>query len=160
MKLSGHAVIAGLLVSMMAAELSPGAASAGMQGKSTRHVTFVYGHPTRLTVLVQEWSRTTKPNGYVLLGKGTTKDRAMIANVANVLNQVDVPNRQHTCPLMPSGRNILQFGYANGDVWTVYEGGCWNFSAHGIFGTGVGDPPEYALLPVLLSKLTGVQEGT
>jgi hypothetical protein len=43
-------------------------------------------------------------------------------------------------------------------VWTVYEGGCWNFSDHGFFGTGIGDRPEYALLPVLLSKITEAQE--
>jgi hypothetical protein len=58
----------------------------------------------------------------------------------------------------PRSLHRVPISYASGDVWTVYEDGCWIFSAHGLSGTGIGDPPEYALLPVSLSKITGVQQ--
>ena len=141
MRVSVYALVVVLLISLMTAVVTPGAASAGSYGLSTKHVTLVYGHPIRLTVSLEAWSRTTEPNGYAMLGKGTTKVTATIARIVEILNQVNVPNLQHTCPRLPGSRSILRFSYANGDVWTVYEGGCWNFSGHEISGTGVGDPP-------------------
>jgi hypothetical protein len=137
----------------------PRTVSAETPTSSTNHVTLVFGHPTRLSVSLYQWSRTTNPNGYVLLGKGTTSNRATIAHIVGVLNQVNVPSGMpHSCPALPGSRSVLQFGYSNGDLWTVYEGGCWDFSTHGVIGTAIGDPAVFGTLPQLLKQVAGVKD--
>jgi hypothetical protein len=148
------ALVAALLVIATLAGAWPRSASAGTQPPSTHHVTLVFGHPTRLSVSFYQWSRSTTPNRYVLAGNGTTKDQATIARIVDVLNQVNAPsNMPHSCPSLADGRTVLQFGYSNGDVWTVYEGGCWDFSTHGVIGTAAGDPPVLGTLPQLLKQV-------
>lgn len=142
MGLASYALVAGLLVSATVVGARPYAVSAGTRTSSIDTVTLVFGHPTRLSVSLYQWSRTTNPNAYILFGKGTTSIRATIAHIAGVLDPVNAPsNTPHSCPSLADGRTILQFGYSNGDVWTVCEGGCWDFSTRGVTGTAMGDPP-------------------
>jgi hypothetical protein len=96
----------------------------------------------------------------VLFKRGSTHNAVLVARIVKVLNQVNpiTPGSVHSCPGRPD-RNALQFGYTNGDRWTVYDDGCWDFFTHGERGTALGDPPVYTVIYRLIDLVAGVPVG-
>lgn len=128
--------------------LSPVAAVETPAASASR--VLVLGHPTRLTVSLY----LPNPQGTLELRKhGTTNNPRVVEPVVRLLNHLaPIPSGIVNCPALPS-RTVLRFGYKNGDLWTVYEDGCYHFHAHGVSGSVLGEPRVYAALSRLIGKI-------
>jgi hypothetical protein len=123
----------------------PLAVSAHPTTQAVQRLVFVLGHPSRLTVTAYRWSATRNLSESAVLKRGTTRNARTVARVVSLLNHLDpVTPSVHSCPGQMT-RNVLQFGYSNGDTWTVYDNGCYVFSTHGARG-GASDGSIYLLI--------------
>lgn len=131
----------------------PMAVSAHPTTQAVQRLVFVLGHPSRLTVTAYRWSAKKKLLESAVIKRGTTRDVKTVARVASLINQIDpLTPSVHSCPGLMT-RNVLQFGYSNGDTWTVYDNGCYVFSTHGVRG-GVSDGAIYMLIDHISGVVT------
>jgi hypothetical protein len=123
----------------------PLAVSARPTTQAVQRLVFVLGYPSRLTATAYRWPAKRNLSESAVLKRGTTRDEKTVARVVSLLNRMDpVTPSVHSCPGQMT-RNVLQFGYSNGDTWTVYDNGCYLFSTHGVRGVG-SDSALYQLI--------------
>jgi hypothetical protein len=123
----------------------PSVVSAHPTTQAVQRLVLVLGHPSRLTVTAYRWSATRNLSESTVLKRGTTRNEKTVARVVSLLNHLDpVTPTVHSCPGQMT-RSVLQFGYSNGDTWTVYDNGCYVFSTHGVRG-GASDGSIYLLI--------------